>query len=215
MKIPEGSALLIIDVQKDFCPGGSLEVRGGEDIIPVINALSPRFAAVAATRDWHPEGHVSFASAHPNAEPFSTADYDYHGSRITQSVWPDHCIAGSDGADFHQNLNIEPIDCILHKGTSPGLDSYSAFYENDRKTPTGLAGYLHSLSVRTLYLTGLAEDVCVYYSALDGVKEGFNVLLVTDATKGIDYPPGSLEERREHMVSAGIFFTESRNLLVE
>jgi len=181
-------ALLIIDVQNDFCPGGKLSVPEGEAVVPVINSLSRGFDKVIATQDWHPPGHVSF------------------------KLWPDHCIAGSTGADFHPGLDLKPVDLIIRKGTSPGLDSYSAFFENDRKTVTGLASYLSGLAIHDVYLAGLAADVCVYYSALDAIRLGLKVTLLVDAARGIDTPPGTLKDKLEEMERLGVVLLNSKEL---
>jgi nicotinamidase/pyrazinamidase len=193
-------ALLVIDVQNDFCPGGSLAVPDGSAVVPVINRLMPLFPVVVATQDWHPAGHVSFASAHPGAEPFSTIPVDGDA----QTLWPDHCVAGTDGAELHTGLDTAPLDLVLRKGTSPQLDSYSAFFENDRRTPTGLAGYLRERGVSEVYLSGLAADVCVYFSALDAVRLGLSATFIEDATRGIDAPPGTLAERLEQLRRSGV-----------
>ena len=194
------NALLVIDLQNDFCPGGSLAVPEGDTILPVINRLMRRFAVVVATQDWHPADHVSFASNNPGTRPFDSVERD----GISQTLWPDHCVSGTPGAELHPDLELLHLDLILRKGTRRELDSYSAFFENDRRTPTGLAGYLRELGVGTVCLTGLAADVCVYFSAMDAVKLGFAVILVEDAVRGIDVPPGSLAERLEEMRGAGV-----------
>jgi len=199
MKISDNSVLLVVDVQVDFCPGGNLSVPGGEKVVPVINRLTQAFERVAATQDWHPRNHVSFASNHSGAKPFDTV----RGKEGEQILWPDHCVPGTPGADFHPDLDTLPFDLIVRKGTDPTLDSYSAFFENDHKTPTGLHFYLEGLNVTTVYLTGLALDVCVYYSAMDALKLGFHTLVVEDACRGIDTPPGSLAARLEEMRAAG------------
>ena len=200
MKIPDNSVLLVVDVQIDFCPGGNLSVPDGEKVVPVINRLGQAFDRVVATQDWHPRNHVSFASNHSGARPFDTV----RGKEGEQILWPDHCVPGTPGAKFHPDLDTLPFDLIVCKGTDPALDSYSAFFENDRKTPTGLHFYLEGLSVRTIYLVGLALDVCVFYSAMDALRLGFRTLLVEDACRGIDTPPGSLAARLEEMRTAGV-----------
>jgi len=192
-------ALLIVDLQVDFCPGGSLEVREGDRIVPLVNGLIPRFAKVVATQDWHPGDHVSFASNHPGKEPFQTVAL----GGVEQTLWPDHCLQGSRGAELHPLLDTAGIDLILRKGANPNLDSYSAFFENDRRTPTGLEFYLKGLGIGKLYLTGLATDVCVFHSAMDALRLGFTVFLVEDAARGIDTPPGSLAARLREMEAAG------------
>jgi nicotinamidase/pyrazinamidase len=200
MTISSDSALLVIDVQVDFCPGGSLAVPEGNDIVPLVNRLAGQVPRVVATQDWHPRNHVSFASNHPGKSPFDvipTASGD-------QVLWPDHCVPGTSGAQFHPDLDTLAFDLIVRKGTNPELDSYSAFFENDHKTPTGLHFYLNGLGVETVYLVGLALDVCVFYSALDAVQLGYRTVVVRDACRGIDSPPGSLNARLEQMRGAGI-----------
>ena len=193
-------ALLAIDVQNDFCPGGSLSVPEGDRVVPVINRIAARFERVVATQDWHPPGHVSFASSHPGAQPFQTVELP-DGQR--QALWPEHCLAGSRGAELHPGLDVSRVQLILRKGTRVRLDSYSAFFENDRRTPTGLAFYLRGLGVGELYLCGLATDVCVYYTAKDALTLGFAVCLVQDACRGIDVPAGSLGRRLAELTAAG------------
>jgi nicotinamidase/pyrazinamidase len=193
------NALLVIDVQNDFCPGGALAVPDGDAVVPVINQLTDRFGHVLQTQDWHPEGHQSFASSHPNHNPYDTITVDY-GEQV---LWPDHCVQGTDGAAFHPDLNTTPTELVVRKGFRPEIDSYSAFYENDGTTPTGLAGYLRERSIDTLYLCGLATDFCVKWSALDGRKEGFDVFVVEEATRGIDQD-GSLDAAWKEMNEAGV-----------
>ena len=194
------SVLLVVDVQVDFCPGGNLPVPEGEKVVPVINRLSRRFQRIAATQDWHPQNHVSFASNHPGSNPFDTI----RGKEGQQILWPDHCVPGTAGAEFHPQLDTLGFDLIVRKGTDPALDSYSAFFENDHKTPTGLHFYLEGLKVKSVYLVGLALDVCVYFSAIDALKLGFHTVLVEDACRGIDTPPGSLKARLEEMRKSGV-----------
>jgi nicotinamidase/pyrazinamidase len=181
-------ALLIIDPQNDFCPGGALAVPGGDEVMGGIAELAPRFATVVVTQDWHPAGHKSFASSHEGGTPFGTAELHYG----TQVLWPDHCVQGSRGADFHPALAaaIDNAHLILRKGYHPGIDSYSAFYENDRVTATGLAGYLRDKGVERCVLVGLAYDFCVAYSALDAVREGFGAMVLKDLTRAIAMPEG-------------------------
>jgi len=205
---PGGGALLIIDVQNDFCPGGSLEVPEGDRIVPVINHLAPGFTVVVATQDWHPADHASFASNNPGKKPFEVVDR----GGISQTFWPDHCIPGTPGAELHPELDLRQVDLILRKGSRRELDSYSAFFENDRRTPTGLGGYLRERGVERVYLTGLAADVCVYYSAMDAVRLGLAVTLVQDATRGLDIPPGSLADRLGEMRDAGVAVVQSGDL---
>jgi len=189
-------ALVVIDVQNDFCPGGALPVAEGDRVVPVINSLAARFQRVVATQDWHPPGHVSFASSHPGRRPFESIGL--------QQLWPDHCLAGSRGAELHPRLDTRPFALIVRKGARRELDSYSAFFENDRSTPTGLGYYLQGLGVGEVWLAGLATDVCVYHSAMDARKLGFSVVLVEEACRGIDQPPGSLKERLAEMRAAGV-----------
>ena len=175
-----GTALIIIDVQNDFCPGGALEVKDSEKIIEPINSAQDKFETIILTQDWHPKDHSSFASNN-SAEVYSKIEMNY-GSQI---LWPDHCIQGSIGANFHKNLNTNNSNLILRKGCNPKIDSYSAFFENDKNTTTGLEGYLVKKEIKRLYLCGLAFDYCVFYSALDGVKLGFEVFVFQDLTKAI------------------------------
>ena len=175
-----GTALIIIDVQNDFCPGGTLEVKDGEKIIEPINSAQDKFETIILTQDWHPKDHSSFASNN-SAEVYSKIEMNY-GSQI---LWPDHCIQGSIGANFHKNLNTNNSNLILRKGCNPKIDSYSAFFENDKNTTTGLEGYLKKKEIKRLYLCGLAFDYCVFYSALDGVNLGFEVFVFQDLTKAI------------------------------
>lgn len=191
-------ALIVIDVQNDFCPGGALAVAGGDEIVAPINAFMPEFAAVIFTQDWHPAGHSSFASSH-NAAPYSTTDMPYG----PQVLWPDHCVQGTDGAAFHVGLNRTPADLIIRKGFRPEIDSYSAFFENDRNTPTGLEGYLRTRGISKLTMVGLALDFCVNYSAVDGANLGFDVTVETEMTRAIDLD-GSLGAAQGAMRAAGV-----------
>ncbi|MBN1836757.1 MAG: bifunctional nicotinamidase/pyrazinamidase [Spirochaetales bacterium] len=207
-RVADTAALVVTDLQNDFCPGGSLAVPEGDRIVPVVNRLMPRFAVVVATQDWHPADHVSFASNNPGTEPFQVVERDGR----EQTLWPDHCVPGTWGAELHPGLDLLQVDLILRKGSDRELDSYSTFLENDRRTPTGLAGYLRERGVREVYLCGLAADVCVYYSAMDAVGLGFGVVLVEDATRGLDLPPGSLADRFEEMRAAGVSVVRSTDL---
>lgn len=202
-------ALLIIDIQNDFCPGGALEVPEGDKIIPEVNKLSDmdKFSKVIATQDWHPPEHISFAS-NQEKEPFSEIEID----GVKQTLWPDHCVQGADGAKFHPRLDLKPVDLILRKGGSPDVDSYSAFLENDKKTETGLHYYLKGMDIEEIFVCGLATDFCVYYSCLDGIKYDFKVNLVRDATRGIDQPEGSVDEALEDMEDKGVVITKSGKL---
>ncbi len=193
------SVLIIVDVQNDFCPGGALEVPAGDEVVPVINRLARQFTHRILTQDWHPLGHLSFASSHPGKAPFQTVTLTY-GDQV---LWPDHCVQGTDGADFHPELEVEGAELVLRKGFRRELDSYSAFFENDRSTHTGLAGYLRDRGFERVYLSGLATDYCVGWSALDARREGFEVYLIEDACRGIDLD-GSLEKALTAMDEAGI-----------
>lgn len=195
----ESDLLLVVDVQNDFCPGGALAVAGGDDVVPVINRLGERFAHVALTQDWHPPGHGSFASSRPGRRPFETVELAYGA----QTLWPDHCVQGSSGADFHPRLHLPQAELVIRKGFRPAIDSYSAFYENDRRTPTGLAGYLRERGFTRLFLAGLATDFCVAYSALDARREGFAAVLVEDACRAIDLE-GSLAAAMARLAEAGV-----------
>jgi nicotinamidase/pyrazinamidase len=174
--------LLVVDVQKDFCPGGRLAVPRGDEIVPLVNRLAARFANVVLTQDWHPPGHLSFASSHPGKEAFQTIEAAYG----TQVLWPDHCVQGSSGAEFRGDLKIPHAALVIRKGFRRAIDSYSAFYENDRTTPTGLAGYLRERGLQRVFLAGLALDFCVRYSAEDAHREGFEPIVIEDACRGID-----------------------------
>ena len=193
------TALLVIDVQNDFCPGGALAVAEGDQIVPGINATMPSFDAVILTQDWHPAGHSSFASSHPGAAPMSVVDMSYG----PQVLWPDHCIQGSKGAAFHKDLRTDAADLIIRKGYNPKIDSYSAFFENDHKTPTGLHGYLQTRGISDLTLVGLATDFCVFYSAIDAAELGYTVTVRPDLCRGIDLD-GSMGAAMSAMKKAGI-----------
>lgn len=192
----ESSALLVVDAQIDFCPGGALAVPGGDAVIPVLNHLAGCFDHVVLTQDWHPADHLSFASQHPGRKPFEVVE----GGNI---LWPDHCVQGTRGADFHPGLHISKAELILRKGFRRDIDSYSAFLENDRKTPTGLAGYLRERGLTTVYLAGLALDYCVGYSAEDAHRLGFDVIVLEDACRAIDVG-GSLATTRQCLARSGI-----------
>ncbi len=198
-------ALIIVDVQNDFCAGGSLPVPDGDRVVPVINRLMPVFPLVVATRDWHPEGHVSFASSHAGKKPAQSVKID----GIEQLLWPDHCVAGSTGANFHPGLDLRPINLILNKGMRRDLDSYSVFFENDRTTTTGLEFYLKGLGYSEVCLCGLAEDVCVFFSASDAKRLGLRTFVVADAVRGVDIPAGSLTAARQKMEADGVLFVTS------
>ncbi|MEJ6390100.1 bifunctional nicotinamidase/pyrazinamidase [Gymnodinialimonas ulvae] len=192
-------ALIVIDVQNDFCPGGALAVPEGDAIIPGINTLMADFDAVILTQDWHPAGHSSFASSHPGKQDMDLIDMPYG----PQVLWPDHCIQGTSGAEFHPGLDANRADLIIRKGYNPAIDSYSAFFENDQTTPTGLEGYLRTRGITDLTMLGLATDFCVNYSAVDATKLGFAVTVRTDLSRAIDFG-GSLEAARDDMRAAGV-----------
>lgn len=193
MKLNDTDALLVIDVQNDFCPEGRLAVADGDAVVPVINQLLPRFTHVVLTQDWHPSGHSSFASSHSGMEPFATTTMPYG----QQTLWPDHCIQGSEGAAFHPQLNVDPGAIIIRKGMNPAIDSYSAFYENDQTTRTGLAGYLRDLRISRVFCCGLAFDYCVRYSAVDARKESFTTFVIDDACRSIDLDGSDAATRTE------------------
>jgi nicotinamidase/pyrazinamidase len=201
--------LLVIDVQNDFCPGGALAVAGGDAVVQVINRLMPLFPRVVATQDWHPWNHVSFASSHVGKRPLDVVEVD----GIQQVLWPDHCVQGTPGAQLHPDLQGGRIQLVLRKGLRSKLDSYSAFFENDRRTDTGLRFYLEGLHAREIFLCGLATDYCVLASALDARGLGFNVTLVGDACRGVDSPTGSVGKALAAMETAGVRVTESAALL--
>ncbi|KRS13073.1 nicotinamidase [Roseovarius atlanticus] len=192
-------ALIVIDVQNDFCPGGALAVEGGDRVVAGINTMMRDAGAVILTQDWHPAGHSSFASSHEGKAPFEVIDMPY-GSQV---LWPDHCVQGTQGADFHPDLETDRADMIVRKGYNPAIDSYSAFYENDHETPTGLHGYLRSRGMTELVMVGLATDFCVSYSAVDAARLGYPVTVLRDLCRGIDLD-GSLEIALKDMSAAGV-----------
>ncbi len=192
-------ALIVIDVQNDFCPGGALAVAGGDEIIARVNGLMHDFPVVVLTQDWHPPTHSSFAINHTGKAPFDTVEMPYG----PQTLWPAHCVWGSDGARFHASLHTDPADLILRKGFREGIDSYSAFFENDRKTATGLHGYLQERGIKKVTLVGLATDFCVAYSALDAAGLGYATTVLEGACRAIDLG-GSLAEARKQTADAGV-----------
>ena len=198
------SCLIIVDVQNDFCPGGALAVPKGDEVVPVVNHLAARFDNVVLTQDWHPRGHASFASSHPGKKPFETIELPYG----TQVLWPDHCVQGTSGADFHPKLAISRSQLIIRKGFHRDIDSYSGFLEADRSTTTGLAGYLKEKGLRELYVCGLATDFCVAWTALDARATGFEVTVIEDACRAIDLE-GSLARAWDDMRAAGVARTRS------
>jgi nicotinamidase/pyrazinamidase len=199
MKRSDREVLLIIDMQNDFCPGGALAVRQGDEIVPSVNRLAAEFDHVILTQDWHPRGHASFASSHPGKQPFEAIEAPY-GQQI---LWPDHCVQGTQGAAFHPGLGVPHGELVLRKGFRSSIDSYSAFRENDRRTPTGLASYLKERGFQRITLCGLATDFCVFFSAIDGREAGFEVNVVTSACRGIDMD-GSLARAMRSMSEAGV-----------
>jgi nicotinamidase/pyrazinamidase len=201
------TALIVIDVQNDFCPGGALAVPGGDEVVEPINWLIERFENVILTQDWHPPGHSSFASSHAGQSAFASIDLPYG----PQTLWPDHCVQGTKGAEFHERLALDKAQLILRKGFRSPIDSYSAFFENDRTTPTGLAGYLRERGLTRLVLTGLATDYCVAYSALDAARLGFAATVLTDASRAIDLE-GSLAAAERQMQEAGVRLAETAGL---
>ncbi len=198
--ITKKDALIIVDVQNDFIPGGALAVEGGNLIIPGINRVSQQFnengGIVVLTQDWHPKSHLSFASNHPDKEPGDR----YQTGAIGPVLWPDHCVQGTQGAEFHKDLNKNVVKAIIRKGMNPDIDSYSAFKENDRKTDTGLTGYLNTLKINRVFVCGLALDYCCFYTAVDGRKAGFEVVFLLDLTKGIDIPENNVENSINFMI---------------
>jgi len=205
MPIEAADALVVVDVQNDFCEGGALAVPGGSQVVPLINRLMPLFHTVVLTQDWHPERHHSFAHNHPNREPFSTIDLHYG----PQVLWPRHCVRGSSGAEFHPELDDTHAQLIIRKGFRPEIDSYSAFRENDKQTTTGLHVYLQARGVRRVFLAGLALDFCVGYSALDARAAGFAAIVIEDACRAIDLS-GSLAAMRDQFAAAGVEVVNSR-----
>ena len=193
------TALIVIDVQIDFCEDGALAVDNGDSVVPIINEMLCEYDIVCLTQDWHPFGHSSFASSHEGRSPFDLVEMSY-GKQV---LWPDHCVQGSIGANFHKELNTNLADMIVRKGFNPDIDSYSAFFENDHKTPTGLHGYLQTRQVKKLDLVGLATDFCVAYSALDAAMLGYSVRVLEKATRAIDLDE-SLKTARENMAAAGV-----------
>lgn len=196
---PATDALIVIDVQNDFCPGGALAVAGGDEIISRINGLMEDFQTVVLTQDWHPAGHASFAANHPGAAPFSLTTMPYG----PQVLWPTHCVQGTVGAEFHKALRTDPAQLVVRKGFRRQIDSYSAFFENDRATATGLEGYLKNRGVSSVTLVGLATDYCVAYSALDAARLGFKATVLEGACRAIDLN-GSLAEAKDQMRAAGV-----------
>jgi nicotinamidase/pyrazinamidase len=203
MKPGKNDVLLVVDVQNDFCPGGALAVPDGDSVVPDINRMAGIFSHCVLTQDWHPAGHSSFASSHPGKAPFSTIAMPY-GEQV---LWPDHCIQGSKGAEFHPGLDLPGAEMIIRKGYDPAIDSYSAFFENDRRTPTGLAGYLRERGLTRVFCVGLATDFCVRFSVEDARWHGIETVVVIDACRGIDLN-GSVAASIEAMKAAGAMLVE-------
>lgn len=209
LKPDDKSALIVVDVQNCFVPGGTLPVKGGDEVVPVINRIAPAFANIVVTQDWHTPGHASFASSHGGKKPFETAVLKY-GNQV---LWPDHCVQGTEDAALHKDLKLPTAQLIIRKGFNKGVDSYSAFEEADRKTVTGLAGYLKARGIKTVYVTGLATDFCVAWTAMDARKAGFNVYVIEDATRAIDLN-GSLEAAWKQMAAKGVKRIQSADIAV-
>jgi nicotinamidase/pyrazinamidase len=192
-------ALIVVDVQNDFCPGGDLAVLGGDEIVRPINWLMPAFSTIVLTQDWHPASHTSFAQNHPNRKPYDVVDMPYG----PQVLWPEHCVQYSYGADFHPDLATSEADVVIRKGKNREIDSYSAFLENDKRTQTGLAGYLHDRGIDRVYLCGLAYDFCVGYSALDARDLGFDAVVIDSLCRGIDLN-GSYQAMTSRLLQRGV-----------
>ena len=201
-------ALIIVDVQNDFCPGGALAVPEGDEVVPVANRLMPRFDPVVATQDWHPPDHVSFAANHPGREPLEVIEVD----GLEQTLWPVHCVQGTPGASVHRGLNLVGVERVFQKGQDPRVDSYSGFFDNGHRRATGLGDYLKAKGAGPLYIVGLALDYCVKYTALDARRLGFETVLVLDACRGIDLKPGDVHRAVEEMQKAGVTVTDSEGI---
>lgn len=208
MQITPQDVLIVIDVQSDFCPGGQLAVADGDTVIAPILGIAPRFDHIILTQDWHPAIHTSFASNHAGRQPYEQIELSYGA----QTLWPDHCVQGSKGAEFHPDLCIPQAELILRKGFRPEIDSYSAFFENDRTTPTGLFGYLRERNLSRVFLAGLAYDYCVGYSALDARRLGLQAVILRDACRGLDLN-GSVAKIEAEFAEAGVRLMESATLL--
>ncbi|HEV2954534.1 MAG TPA: bifunctional nicotinamidase/pyrazinamidase [Xanthobacteraceae bacterium] len=204
----DADVLLVVDVQKDFCPDGRLAVPRGDEVVPIVNRLAAKFANVVLTQDWHPPGHLSFASSHPGKQPYQTIEVAY-GAQV---LWPDHCVQGTQGAQFRDDLHIPHAALVIRKGIRRAIDSYSAFYENDRATPTGLAGYLRERGLRRVFLAGLAFDFCVRYSAEDAHREDFEAIVVEDACRGIDVG-GSIAATHRRLVELAVRWVGAEEVL--
>jgi nicotinamidase/pyrazinamidase len=209
MQITPQDVLVVIDVQNDFCPGGALAVADGDAVIEAIHRVAPKFEYMVLTQDWHPAGHSSFATAHAGKQPFEQIELSYG----MQTLWPDHCVQGTRGAEFHPALNLHKAELILRKGFRPRIDSYSAFFENDHVTPTGLGGYLRERNLSRVFLAGLAYDFCVGYSALDARRLGVQAVVIRDACRAIDLN-GSAAKMEAEMIQAGVMLTNATEVLV-
>ena len=207
MRLTQNDLLLVVDVQNDFCPGGALAIPGGDEIIPVVHQIAPLFEHIILIQDWHLPNHQSFASAHPGKRPFEQVRLSYGD----QTLWPDHCIQGSRGAEFHPALHLPQAELILRKGFDPQIDSYSAFFENDRSTTTGLAGYLRERHFTRVFIAGLAYDYCVAYSALDARRLGISAVVVRDACRAIDLH-GSVAAMEVQLAAAGVPLIDSSDI---
>lgn len=201
------NTLIIVDVQNDFMPGGALEVKGADRIIPVINNISAKFDLVIATQDWHPENHTSFASNHSNKKPFEKVIIQGQ----EETLWPDHCIQGSYGAEFYPDLNTNPVAAIFRKGMNPEIDSYSGFYDNHHQISTGLSGYLKEKGASSLYFCGLATDICVYFTIKDALSEGFSPILIEDAAQPLDNQ--NYQQLKIELIKSGVRVINSKNLI--
>jgi len=212
--VVDSDVLIVVDMQNDFMPSGALPVEGGDEIIDPINSLAEDFSrhggVVVMTQDWHPPGHLSFASSH-GMEPYTL----YSSEGIGPILWPDHCVQGSAGADFHSDVNVDFANAIIRKGFRMNIDSYSVFVENDKKTVTGLSGYLKTLGKTRIFLCGLALDYCVFHSAIDGIGMGFNVVVPIDLSRAVDAPPGRLSEALDLMVERVVRFVKSSNIVFQ
>ncbi len=200
-------ALILVDIQNDFVPGGALPVPEGDQIIPVVNQLLPAFDLVVATQDWHPQNHGSFASNHPGKKIYDVIELN----GLEQILWPDHCVQGTAGADFVPGLNMNPVEAIFRKGTDPGIDSYSGFFDNGRKKSTGLADYLRGRGIDEVFVVGLAGEFCVNYTILDAAELGFKTYLIKDATRPLDWQ--NFEQAMDNMRKHGVQIVESKDLL--
>jgi nicotinamidase/pyrazinamidase len=207
MQIGPHDVLIVVDVQNDFCPGGALAVPGGDAVSAVIHRSAPLFQHIVLTQDWHPANHASFASAHAGRQPYEQIELSYGA----QTLWPAHCVQGTWGAEFHKALNLSQAELILRKGFNAGIDSYSAFFENDHSTPTGLAGYLRERGLRRIFFVGLAYDFCVGYSALDARRLGFEAVVLGDACRAIDLG-GSVSRIEAEFAEAGVEVIETEEL---